>query len=136
MDGLPTASLELPALTPDEIESRFPVWSAFSDLFLDTDPTLHYPYIRRVMAESPYTHRQLWLILWLEVTPAFQFNLSIVTGEWAGWSDDFIRRTVLAQQRRKSWLKRLLGNLPLPDHRAYVEEQWQALLASPPEPLP
>ena len=85
----------LPPLTADEIERRFPVWRAFSDLFLHTDPALAHTSIRCVMDESPYTREQLWLILWLQVTPAFSFNLSLVAGEWAGWPDDLIRSTIL-----------------------------------------
>ena len=127
---------QLPPFTAAEIERRFPVWRAFTDLFLDTDPTLSHTYIRRVMDEAPYTRDQLWLILWLEVTPAFSFNLSLVTGEWAGWPDNHIRSTILRQQTRPPWLKRLLGNLPHRSHHAYLQQQWHALLAITPKPLP
>ena len=135
MDGVLSPPAALPELTAAEIELRLPLWTAFSDLFLDTDPVLSHRYIRRTMDESPYTREQLWLILWFEVTPAFSPNLSLVAGEWAGWPEDLVRKLVLRQQSRAPWLKRLLGNLPARRDRAYVEGQWQALLAVTTESL-
>lgn len=120
--------MPLPPLTPEEIERRFPVWRAFSDLFLDTDPAFHYDSIVRAMRESPYTREQLHAILLEEVTPAFRFNLSIVTGEWAMWPDDYIRRRMLGMLRRPHWLRRLLEELPSAGD-TYSAEQWQKLIA-------
>ena len=136
MDVVSTSTAMLPALTADEIDRRVPVWEAFTDLFLDNDPAFSYGYIRRVMDESSYTREQLWLILWLEVTPAFSPNLSVVTGVWDGWEREYIRDLIVRQQSRKPWLKRLLGNLPARHYQSYVEEQWRALLTTAPQPLP
>ena len=119
----------LPPLTDEEVERRLPLWSALSDLFLDTDPTLHHAYLVRTLREAPYTREQLRIILCEEVTPAFRFNLSLIAGEWAGWDLECVRRRVLAQKQRTPWSRWLLGERRRSRSvDAYVQEQWAELV--------
>ena len=117
----------LPHLTKEEIERRMPVWQAFANLLLDTDPALSYDYIVSVMRESPYTREQLFLILEQEVAPAFISNLMVPAGEWVGWYPEEVRRRVLGRARRARWLSTLLSE-KRPFHDSYVDGQWHKLM--------
>ena len=75
-----------------EIGRRRPVWIALTDLFLDTDVRISYPYVARTLAESPYSMEELRAILDHEVTPVVESNLLDVAGEWAGFDDEKITR--------------------------------------------
>ena len=80
----------------EDLERRRPVWLAFSDLFLDTDTALFRESNTRTLAASPYSLDALDAILREEVYPACSYNLTVVTGEWAGFGIDWLERRVLA----------------------------------------
>lgn len=69
---------------------RHPVWLALSDLFLDTDSRLSFPYIARALAESPFSDDELEAIFQNEVAPAVEFNLFDIAGEWAGFDEAWL----------------------------------------------
>jgi hypothetical protein len=73
---------------------RHPVWIALSDLFLDTDTRLSFPYIARTLAESPYSDDELAAIFQNEVAPAVEFNLFDIAGEWAGFNESWLIDTI------------------------------------------
>jgi len=106
-----------------------PVWSALSDLFLDTE--LQPDQERRIARElsaSGYSREELWRIFYDEVAPAFAFNLLDIAGEWAMWSEDEVREIMLASLRSGSrfpamaWLKKRL-------FRRHLEREWARLSA-------
>lgn len=105
----------------DDAEHRFRVWYALADLFLDTETTPEtYAWIVRTLKESGYDKAKLRHIFADEVAPAFIFNLLDIAGEWAGWTDAFVRdqMTRPAQSLR-------------PDERQFmkkvVDEEWAKL---------
>ena len=129
MDGRPN-----PNLAEADILLRLPLWSAFSDLFLDTDVTLFYSHIARTVQASPFTREQAWHILWREVTPAFAPNLSLVTGTWDGWDEPYVRRAILTRLAATRWF----GRLAAPPQKGfsfnYALGHWNAILPLlPPE---
>lgn len=102
-------------------ERRVRVWYALADLFLDTETQPEtYAWIARTLKESGYDKAKLQRIFADEVAPAFIFNLLDIAGEWAGWTDDFVRdqMTRPAQSLR-------------PDERQFmskvVDEEWAKL---------
>lgn len=66
----------------ETLHTRQAVWSALSDLFLDTDVALHYPGITRVCALSPYSLPELEHILYREVAlcAAPIYSMSVANG--------------------------------------------------------
>lgn len=70
-------------MTHDELARRRPVWSAMSDLFLDTEVRWNVPHVARVCAESGYDDEALERIFWAEVFPEAIPNMLGVAGEWA-----------------------------------------------------
>lgn len=84
-------------LGPDEIEARLPVWRALSNLFLDTElQSDDYRFIAESLRESGFPLAQIEEILWNEVFPALADNLRIITGEWSGFSEDWLRERIPA----------------------------------------
>lgn len=82
---------------PVWIDARMPVWSALSDLFLDTELDENdHRRIATAIAAAGLDAAEARAILKDEVLPAFAFNLMQVAGEWAGWSDADIRAIMVA----------------------------------------
>lgn len=71
------------SLTPLELQVRRPVWTAMSDLFLDTETRWSIPYVGRVCAASGLDDEQLERVFWCEVFPLAIYNLHDIAGEWA-----------------------------------------------------
>lgn len=92
--------------------ARPAVWKAMADLFLDTDTSLHYDYIARVTAESPYTLEELEEIFLTEVAPVLEFNLLDIAGEWAMFDDEWVVESIaqrLAKQPGRYRMKTNVG---------------------------
>ena len=74
------------------VDERLPVWTALSDLFLDTELLdADIQRIAEVLAKSPYGVAEIADILRDEVLPAFAQNLLSLAGEWVPWSDAEVR---------------------------------------------
>ena len=90
-------------LTEDEIARRAPVWRALSDLLLDTELQ---PSDLRAIADTirraGYSIAETEAILRDEVAPVLVTNLRSVAGQWAPWSEQFIRDLVLQHLRKVS----------------------------------
>ena len=107
----------------DDLQGRTPVWVAMAALYLDTDLTdITLSYVARVCAASPYSKRELEHIMFSEVWPAFLPNLLSVAGEWAGWSEEFVQRRVLASYKRRLYLSWRLNPLKL-----FFSREWLAV---------
>lgn len=88
------------------IEERMPIWSALSELFLDTE--LQPQDIERIskqLAESPYTTQKIEEILRFEVTPPLKWNMMVVAGEWAGFDEDLLRERISPRIDRKPLIR-------------------------------
>ena len=74
------------------IAERMPVWTAMSELFLDTE-LLYADRIRiaRILAASPYSESKLEEIMRFEVSPVLKWNLFDIAGEWAGFNEVWLQ---------------------------------------------
>ena len=118
------------ALSPEEFQSRMPVWEALADFWLDTEIVEHgFDYIARIIAESPYSMTEIRDIHDYEVVPAVAGNLACVAGEWAGFDSAWLaaKCQAYALQRHSPWfrfrirLQRLLL-------RSYTERYWRQVI--------
>ncbi|MNY30319.1 hypothetical protein D3C86_1644200 [compost metagenome] len=76
----------------DIVAERLPVWTALSDLFLDTELLdADIQRIAEALAKSPHGVAEIADILRDEVLPAFAPNLLSLAGEWVPWSDAEVR---------------------------------------------
>ncbi|HEU0123261.1 MAG TPA: hypothetical protein VFQ91_22215, partial [Bryobacteraceae bacterium] len=100
------------------ISGRRAVWIAQSDLFLDTDTRLSYPYIARVAAESPFSLDELAAIFRDEVAPIAEPNLLDIAGEWAGFPEDWLVQSIAGRLERMPGPYRFLTN---------AGAQWEAV---------
>jgi hypothetical protein len=106
-----------------DIARRRPVWSAMSDLFLDTEVRWELPRVARVMVHSSYSNGELESIWRYEVTPEFFYNLWSVAGEWGGFRLDEVRLARRARSRPLPWL----GYAHYRIRIAYSHDLWLAL---------
>jgi len=80
-----------PGFTDAEFERRKPLWTAFSEFWLDTelaDDDLQR--IAHTAALSGYTIAELRDIYLYEVAPVVSPNLLTVAGEWAGFDEHWL----------------------------------------------
>ena len=81
---------------PIDLDVRRPVWSALSELFLDTHLTAKdLDRIAHRVAASPYSERELDAILLWEVYPACHTNMYWIAGEWAGFDEQWLESKIL-----------------------------------------
>lgn len=112
-------------MTRVELERRRPLWSAMSDLFLDTEVRWSVPSVAKACADSGYDAAALERIFWGEVFPEAIGNLLQVAGEWG-----LLELDEAALVRRAEAGSRLS---PLRHASAWmVESEWKAALALAP----
>lgn len=87
-------------LTSEELERRRPVWSALSDLFLDTEVRPAHPWRARVCARSGLDVTALRRIFDEELHPLLYSNLLSVAGEWAGFDDAWLESAIVSRRAR------------------------------------
>lgn len=107
-------------LAADEVERRLPLWTALSDLFLDTDVTSSLPYIARTIVEGGWPIDAAEDALRWEVRPAFYHNFLDPAGEWAGWPDDYVRERVI---EKRGTAGEVIGS------DRFMPEEWPAVVA-------
>lgn len=90
-----------------DLDTRIPVWTALSELYLDTDVTLSYASIVQTLAAAPYPVDTLRAILIDEVHPALCGNLLQVAGEWAGFDQDWLLARMQSVCAQPVWRRRL-----------------------------
>jgi hypothetical protein len=99
------ATSSVDRVTPLDVEARLPVWSAVSDLFLDTSHD-HQDIARiaSILARSPYSLEELDQILVHEVYPACCSNFMWIAGAWGMFDTVWLEARIL---RGPSRLRRL-----------------------------
>ena len=82
------------------LKTRKPLWIALSDLFLDTElQEYNHAHIATAMFESDYSFAEIEDILMLEVFPVCIPNMHSVAGEWAGFHEDWVIKTIIKAKR-------------------------------------
>ncbi len=117
-------------LSDEDIRLREPIWVALSDLFLDTDVSLFDARIVSAIRASRFSASEVEQILRDEVGPVFYDNLLDVAGEWAGWTDEFIKVEVRAHLSKPTSVRlarRLLSEAVV---GSVVKDHWPRLRAA------
>ena len=92
----------MPAIEPS-LESRLPIWQALSELFLDTEQDEQtWATIAQTLKRYDIGADEAEAILWNEVYPVLSSNLMSIAGEWAGWSDDWLRENLAIRPHTRS----------------------------------
>src|SRR5258706_16230438 len=90
-----TVPRTVPGSSNFDVNSRRPVWSALSELFLDTNlDSAGLNRIANTLASSPYSLEELDQILLWEVYPACRSNLLSIAGEWAGFDSEWLESRI------------------------------------------
>ena len=94
-------------LTETELQRRKPVWTAFSEFWLDTEiDDADLWRIAAVAAASGYNLQELRDIYLHEVAPVVGANLLTVAGEWAGFDEEWLHAQAHQRaERRSRWLR-------------------------------
>lgn len=112
-------------LSAEETERRLPLWIAFSDLFLDSEPTRStYQNIACTIIDRGIQPDDAEAILREDVAPAFWTNMLAPAGEWQGWEDGMVRERVI--RSRRSPISRFGAWLFC---RRIVDEEWAKVAA-------
>lgn len=112
------------AVTPVEIEQRLPLWTALSELWLDTELVeADLERIASVLAESPFGIDELRAIHDREVAPAVGANSTIASGEWRGFDPAWLaERCAQAAERSTSVMGRIRALAFAPWRNRMVKE--------------
>jgi hypothetical protein len=114
---------------PFEMEDRLPIWTALSELYLDTSfDDADLDRIALSLKNVRYGLVEIEEILREEVAPAFSFNLLSVAGEWAFWSEDEVKAIMLQWLEREAatdWRARMKRRLT----PRLMLGQWPAIAA-------
>jgi hypothetical protein len=92
---------------PAASDARIPVWTALSELYLDTDVAAFRDHIASTLAASPYSLDALHEMLMYDVHPALYPNLISVAGEWAGFDQAWLVERIAAVRRQPCWRRRI-----------------------------
>lgn len=103
-----------------ELERRRPVWAAMQMLFMGLDVDGELDHIAIECSRSPFTLPELRDIFFKEVFPACRWNLVNPVPQWDGYSEDALKRLILAHHRRHAVM-------PLLFFRGYARKQWDRL---------
>lgn len=99
---------------------RIAVWVAMADHFLDTETRQDIPRTALRCDEAGLSRTEAREVWCLEVSPAVEFNLWHIAGEWVGWDRDWLLKRINRAQPRwldalnrlnlYSWLDRMRPN--------------------------
>ena len=94
-------------LTDSELERRKPVWTAFSEFWLDTElDEQNLSRIAGVAAASGYSIAELHSIYLYEVAPVVFLNCWGVVGVWAAFDDEWLHAAARRNAEHRSlWLR-------------------------------
>ena len=115
------------SISDKELERRVPVWCALAELFLDTElqPT-DFARIASVISNTGLSAGEAEKILEDEVAPVFTPNMLGAAGEWAGWSEDFVKERVLAHLNAGA-AQRAIARFRARQHRTLYISAWKGV---------
>jgi hypothetical protein len=115
-------------ITPEELDKRKRLWSAFSDLWLDTEISqMTRTYIVREMKDSGYSLVDLKHIYQHEVAPVVYRNLNTVTGEWAGFNEEWLHEEIQKNINKPNWWKKFWFYINQSTMFYATKEEWDKL---------
>lgn len=87
--------------TAQALQKRRPIWLALSDLYLDGEP--EWERVAQVCAASEFSLPELQRILFDEVHPVVHWNLLFTAGEWVGFDEAWLVRSIVSRKGRYRW---------------------------------
>ena len=112
-------------LSDEEIKRRVPVWCALAELFLDTElQSADLNHIAMVISKAGLSAGEAEKILEEEVAPVFTPNMLGAAGEWAGWSEDFVRERIMAHLNAGA-AERVIARFRARQHRTLYISAWK-----------
>ncbi len=112
---------------PDTIHlnERKPIWIALSEFYLDTElQDYHFRYIANKIIESPYSLEEVQQINKYEVFPVLQANLLSVAGEWAGFQEEWLIRSIMDSLKKRNAFRKLKIDKLWLIHKWMQEDYW------------
>ncbi len=119
-------------LTDEELQRRRPLWTALSELWLDTEiDTVDIQRIAQVVAESNYSLAKLNEIYLYEVAPVVGANLLVPAGAWQGFDEEWLHAEARKRAESRSlWLRFWVWPGFGRKLMTYAtEEHWQKIIA-------
>jgi hypothetical protein len=119
-------------LTDEELQRRQPLWTALSDLWLDTElDQTDIQRIAQIATKSGYSIAELNEIYLYEVAPVVSANLLTVAGEWAGFDEGWLHTEARKRAESRSlWLRFWVWTGVGRRLMTYATEQyWQEIIA-------
>jgi hypothetical protein len=110
-------------LSAEELNTRRPVWSALSSMFLDIDVAIARDWRAGVLAASPYSTGELEEILITEIYPVCWANLNSGHGERSGFDPAWLESMILQREASGEIFTRLLELARISIPRS---SEWQA----------
>lgn len=92
-----------------DLASRRIVWSALSDLFLDTDTRIFEDGVAKTLAASPYSLWEIECILSREICPVCGPVLGSMVGEWAAFDTEWLEKSILKGRHLRMACTALVG---------------------------
>ena len=118
--------MRTPASTRAE---RVPVWTALSELFLDTElDEADLRHIAGRLRQSSYEPAEIERILRDEVLPAFGSNLVSVAGQWTPWTEAEVLG-IMTRALERNGLARALARLFSTRCWRMIERDWNRIAA-------
>ena len=120
------------------IEERKPIWEALSKLYIDSElQELDFLHIAIKITKSPYSLCEVKKINKYEVFPVLQKNQSNVAGEWKGFNEEWLVRSILNSLETKNVIKKiriegcfLIFKWMQKDYWGKLEQLYKALIIS------
>ncbi len=120
-------------ISEQEIERRKPLWSAFSDLWLDNElQKYEIEHVAQTMKNSGYNFDELERIFFREVAPTVYKNAFSMTGEWAGFDSEWLYRAIVENLLRqetnlfyRTWVNSAPGRFLM---TKMVQEDWNNIV--------
>ncbi len=110
------------------IEDRKPIWIALSEFYLDTElQESDFRHIAFKIIESPYTFDEVREINRYEVFPVLQPNLLSVAGEWAGFDEEWLVKSITDSLANRNTLKKLEIESSYLTYKWMSKDKWEKL---------
>lgn len=111
-------------LNESEVIRRKPLWTALSDLFLDTElQDFQLTDIAEKMKASGYTLEEIDRILREEVFPVLIPNMASAAGEWAGFDEEWLHNAIL-QSKPPGTFRKVMNRISF----RVIQSDWKIVI--------
>ena len=110
------------------IKERKPVWIALSKFYLDTElQASDFNYIAQRIIESPYSFEEVKQINKYEVFPILQSNLLSDAGEWSGFDEEWLIKSIVNSLKNRNAVKKVAFKSSYLSLKWMCKDYWESL---------